>query len=398
MRVPGFKGSSNLPDSCPLIPCPLYLRPFILKQTNISENIIECLGAGVIGVDTSLFITVYNQAAERISGLSRSVTMGKPLPEVFPKDIWLSEIMKKTLKEGKVFIEHENIISQRMGNTVPVAATTTTVLNPTNGNIIGAAALLRDLSSIKSIQEESVRKDRLTFLGTFAAGVAHEVKNPLGGIRGAAQLLARRIKEKELTEYTAVIVREVDRLNKILEEVLDFANPRKINPLPINIHEVLDTIILLGDAMAQNKEVRIIKSYDPSLPLITGDKEPLTQVFLNLIKNSIEAVARDGEIMVNTRVLTDFHLVEGREANIHSGHKTAKMASIEIKDNGCGISKENMEKIFTPFFTTKAKGSGLGLALSFRIIKEHGGFFRIESTEGKGTTISVFLPIAEIAL
>lgn len=349
-------------------------------------------------MDTSLFITVYNQAAERISGLSRSVIMGKPLSEVFPKDIWLSEIMKKTLKEGKVFIEHENIISQRMGHTVPVAATTTTVLNPANGDIIGAAALLRDLSSIKSIQEESVRKDRLTFLGTFAAGVAHEVKNPLGGIRGAAQLLARRIKEKELTEYTAVIVREVDRLNKILEDVLDFANPRKINPLPINIHEVLDTIILLGDAMAQNKEVRIIKSYDPSLPLITGDKEPLTQVFLNLIKNSIEAVARDGEIMVNTRVLTDFHLVEGSEANIHSGHKTAKMASIEIKDNGCGISKENMEKIFTPFFTTKAKGSGLGLALSFRIIKEHGGFFRIESTEGKGTTISVFLPIAEIEL
>ena len=375
-----------------------------MKQTYISENIIECLGEGVICIDTSLIITVYNQAAERISGLSRSLTIGKYISDIFPKDTWFTEILKKTLREGKIFIEHENIIYQRgaqikpgVDGIVPINVSTS-VITDSNGDMIGAVALLRDLSSIKTIQEESVRKDRLAFLGTFAAGVAHEVKNPLGGIRGAAQLLSRRIKEKGLTEYTNVIVREVDRLNKILEEVLDFANPRKINPLPINIHEVLDTIILLGDAMAQNKEVRIIKSYDPSLPLITGDKEPLTQVFLNLIKNSIEAVARDGEIMVNTRVLTDFHLVEGREANIHSGHKTAKMASIEIKDNGCGISKENMEKIFTPFFTTKAKGSGLGLALSFRIIKEHGGFFRIESTEGKGTTISVFLPIAEIAL
>jgi len=375
-----------------------------VKQTYISENIIECLGEGVICIDTSLIITVYNQAAERISGLSRSLAIGKHISDIFPKDTWFTEILKKTLREGKIFIEHENIIYQRgaqikpgVDGIVPINVSTS-VITDSNGDMIGAVALLRDLSSIKTIQEESVRKDRLAFLGTFAAGVAHEVKNPLGGIRGAAQLLSRRIKEKGLTEYTNVIVREVDRLNKILEEVLDFANPRKINPLPINIHEVLDTIILLGDAMAQNKEVRIIKSYDPSLPLITGDKEPLTQVFLNLIKNSIEAVTRDGEIMVNTRVLTDFHLVEGREANIHSGHKTAKMASIEIKDNGCGISKENMEKIFTPFFTTKAKGSGLGLALSFRIIKEHGGFFRIESTEGKGTTISVFLPIAEIEL
>ncbi|MBI3755387.1 MAG: PAS domain-containing protein, partial [Deltaproteobacteria bacterium] len=103
-------------------------------QANICENIIECLGEGVVGIDTSMIITVYNQAAERISGLSRSLTVGKALSDVFPKDTWLTEIMEKTLKAGKVFIEHENIISQRMGNSVPVAVTTTTVLNPTNGD------------------------------------------------------------------------------------------------------------------------------------------------------------------------------------------------------------------------------------------------------------------------
>lgn len=364
-----------------------------MKQVNISENIIECLGEGIIGIDTSMIITIYNQAAERISGLSSSLTVGKHISDIFPKDTWFTEILKKTLREGKIFIEHENIIYQRgaqikpgVDGIVPINVSTS-VITDSNGDIIGAVALLRDLSSIKTIQEESVRKDRLAFLGTFAAGVAHEVKNPLGGIRGAAQLLSRRIKEKGLTEYTDVIVREVDRLNKILEEVLDFANPRKINPVPINIHEILNTVILLGDAMAQERAVRIIKSYDPSLPSVIGDREHLIQVFLNIVKNGIEAVDKGGEIVVNTRILTDFHLVE-------EGYKAAKMASVEIKDNGCGISKENMEKIFTPFFTTKAKGSGLGLALCFRIVKEHGGFFRIESSVGKGTTVSVFLPVA----
>jgi two-component system nitrogen regulation sensor histidine kinase GlnL len=361
-----------------------------LKQANIGENIIECLGEGVIGIDADMIITAYNNAAERISGLSRSLTIGKLLRDVFPNDTWFTEILEKTLKQGKIFIEHENIICQRMaggmGGVVPVGLTTSTVLD-NNGTIIGAVALLRDLSSLKPIKEESVRKDRLAFLGTFAAGVAHEVKNPLGGIRGAAQLLSRKVKEKGLTEYTDIIIREVDRLNKILEEILDFANPRRINPQPINIHEVLDTVILLGNSMTQGKAVNIVKSYDPSLPQVLGDKEHLIQVFLNLLKNSIEAVDKNGEVLVNTRILTDFHLIK-------EGYRGGKMASIEVQDNGCGISEYDMEKLFTPFFTTKAKGSGLGLALSFRIIKEHGGFFKIDSTPGKGTTVSVFLPIA----
>jgi len=358
-----------------------------MEQTNICENIIEYLGEGVIGIDTGRLITVYNQAAERISGLSRALTIGRPLKNIFSKDTWLTDMLEKTLKQGKVFIEHDNIISQRLGGMAPVRVTTSTVLD-SNGTIIGAVALLRDLSGIKPIKEESVRKDRLAFLGTFAAGIAHEVKNPLGGIRGAAQLLSRKVQEKGLTDYTEIIIREVDRLNNILEEVLEFANPRKIKPLPINIHEVLDTVILLGNGMTQEKSLHIIKVYDPSLPQVLGDKEHLIQVFLNLIKNSIEAVDKNGEIMVNTKMLTDFHLVE-------EGYKGGKMASVEIKDNGCGISKENMEKIFTPFFTTKARGSGLGLALSFRIIKEHGGFFKIDSTTGKGTVVSIFLPIVE---
>lgn len=375
-------------------------KDFILKQANIGENIVECLGEGVVGIDTGMIITVYNQTAERVSGVGRTLTIGKPLRDVFPKDTWLADMLEQTLKQGKLFIEYENIISRRIGGGMeemaPVGVTTSTVLDP-NGDIIGAVALLRDLSSIKSIKEESIRKDRLAFLGTFAAGIAHEVKNPLGGIRGAAQLLSRKVKETGLIEYTDVIIREVDRLNKILEEVLDFANPRKINPLPINIHEVLDTVILLGGAMSREKAAHIInikKNYDPSLPPVVGDKEHLTQVFLNLIKNSIEAVDKDGEIMVSTRVITDFHIVEEGGELIQRMGRAAKMASIEIKDKGCGISRHDMEKLFTPFSTTKAKGSGLGLALSFRIIKEHGGFFRIESEKGKGTAVSIYLPIA----
>lgn len=354
---------------------------------NIYENIIESLAEGIVGVDNALKITVFNQTLEKITGTSSSTAIEKPLNDVFQKDQWLCEIIEKTIKECKVFSEYEGSIFQKYGNPKHVSITTAPIFTQ-NGDLSGAVAILKDLSHIKPIEEDSQRTERLAFIGAFAANLAHEVKNPLGGIRGAAQLLSRRLKQKEHTEYTDLIIRESDRLNKLLEDILDFSNPRKINPAPTNIHKILDNVISIQNYTAIEKGASIIKEYDPSIPSILGDNEQLTQVFLNIVKNSIEAVKNKGEIKVATRFLTDFHLVE-------EGYKGGKMVEVQIKDNGSGISKANIEKIFTPFFTTKKKGSGLGLAISLKIIKEHNGFFKIDSVEGKGTVVSVLLPIAK---
>jgi two-component system nitrogen regulation sensor histidine kinase GlnL len=357
-----------------------------LKTTPSYENIIENLGEGVICVDPSMAVIVFNQSAERMTGLSRAQVLEKPIGKVFTRDLWLVEILEKTVKEQKLFSEYEERLHRRLSEPLPVGVTTSQVFD-IEGNITGAVALIKDLSGIMSLETESLRKERLAYIGTFAMNLAHEVKNPLGGIRGAAQLLSKKIKAEGLADYTDVIIRAVDRLDIIVKEMLDFARPGKIEKRGLNIHKVLDEVVLL--LTEGHKGPTLVKEYDPSLPPVLGDEDKLTQVLLNLIKNAREAVGeKEGEVRLITRMVTDFHLVE-------EGSKEAKLATVEIRDTGCGIPPENLEKVFTPFFTTKPGGSGLGMAISYRIIKEHGGFLTIDSKPGEGTRVDVYLPTAE---
>jgi len=353
------------------------------------EDILENLVEGVVAVDLDMNVRVFNQSAEKITETSRSMAIGRPLNDLFRLDLRVVEILEKTLKEGRLFAEYEVKLHRKFSGEAPVGITTSQVFDA-NGNLSGAAALIKDLSGIKSIEAGSLRKERLAYIGAFASSLAHEIKNPLTGIRGAAQLLSRRIKDRDLKEYTGVIMSEADRLNAILDDLLDFARPAALNRKNVNIHMVLDSVILLLQEGAEEGGAtpRFMKEYDPSLPPVFGDEHQLTQVFLNLIKNAKEALTEDGAIHVLTRMITEFHLVE-------AGSPGGKMAAVEIRDNGCGIKSEDLENIFTPFFTTKPKGSGLGMAISLKIVKEHGGLLKIDSSPGKGTTVAVYLPIAE---
>lgn len=349
------------------------------------EEIVENLSEGVIGVDASMSVGVFNQSAEKITETSRLSVIGKSLKDAFPRDPRLVEMIEKTLLEGRLFAEYEEKLHRRFSGPVPVGITTSQIFD-NNGALTGAVALLKDLSGIKSLEAGSLRKERLAYIGTFAANLAHEIKNPLGGIRGAAQLLSKRVKEDErLVEYAGIIIKEADRLDGIVNNMLDFAKPAKLRKKPVNIHKVLDSVILLMDGNTEG--ISIVREYDPSIPAVMGDEGQLTQTFLNLVKNAKEALGKKGRISIGTRMMTDFHLVE-------AGAAGRRMAAIEIADNGCGIAPEDLEKIFTPFFTTKAKGSGLGMAISLKIIKEHSGFLKIDSEPGKGTRVQVVLPLA----
>lgn len=349
------------------------------------EEIVENLSEGVIAVDRDMAVKVFNQSAEKIMEVSRSVVIGKPLKDVFKRDIRLFEMLESTLKNGRLFAEYEEKVYRKFSGELPVGITTSQIFD-NEGNLNGAVALIKDLSGIKSLEEGSLRKERLAYIGTFAANLAHEIKNPLSGIRGAAQLLSRKVKDEKLNEYMSVIMKEADRLNGILNDMLDFARPAKLKKKDVNIHIVLDSVVLL---LQESGSAAYIKSYDPSLPPVFGDEGQLTQVFLNLIKNAKESLTKEGSIEITTR-LTEFHIAE-------QGSAGGKMAAIEIKDNGCGIKPDDLEKIFTPFFTTKAKGSGLGMAISLKIIKDHGGLLKIDSKPGKGTAVSVYLPLSERA-
>ncbi|MBE9531437.1 MAG: PAS domain-containing protein, partial [Proteobacteria bacterium] len=211
-----------------------------------NEDIIENMTEGLIAIEpsTQMEVVVFNLGAEKITEMSREKVSGKPLAKSFSLDPWLVDIATKTLKEGKLYSEFEGTLQRKFSEPVPIRVSTNRIFDAL-GELSGATLTIKDLSGIKSIETEATRKDRLAYLGTFAAKLAHEVRNPLSGIRGAAQLVDRKITDPELKEFSTLIIDEVDRLALIVKEMLNFTRPAKLMTEPINIHRILDQVLLL---------------------------------------------------------------------------------------------------------------------------------------------------------
>jgi len=234
------------------------------------------------------------------------------------------------------------------------------------------------------------RGETLASAGRMAVGLAHEIRNPLGAIRGAVQLLDRELgPESSLHEYTRVLLSEVDRVNRIIEMLLNLAKPAPIHPMPLNLHQLLERIALLSEETARDRRVTIVRRYDPSLPPILGDEDRLLQVFHNLVRNAIESMADGGQLMLVTRV--SLGQLFGK-VDLGSGQRT--MVEVLVTDEGAGIPAAARARIFDPFFTTKEGGLGLGLAICHQVLEQHRGAIQVDSAEGRGTTVTCFLPIA----
>jgi two-component system nitrogen regulation sensor histidine kinase GlnL len=182
------------------------------------------------------------------------------------------------------------------------------------------------------------------------------------------------------------MIKEVERINFIIEELMDLGNPRPPEIGDVDLTKTLDDIILLQKEAARGHNINFLLKLDPSIPPIQGDENLLTRLFLNLIKNAREAISNGGEVSIETRISSSYHMTS-------PGRRSSPMVDITISDSGCGINPEEMERIFTPYFTTKSKGSGLGLAISQKIIEDHHGLLKIKSSPGEGTTMTVSLPL-----
>ena len=220
----------------------------------------------------------------------------------------------------------------------------------------------------------------------LAAGLAHEIKNPLAGLQGSAELLAREA-EGSARDYAAVIAREARRVDGLVRELLDLARPAALQSSPVNIHDVLRDVLVLGRGMPGADRVRFVERYDPSLPPLDADAEKLTQVLLNLVKNAIEAVADRPapQIALETAVAS----LRLRSAN----GRTHPLARVSVQDNGPGIPEAMLPRLFTPFSTSKPHGTGLGLAISRRIVEAHGGRIEVKNRAGGGAEANLFLPL-----
>jgi two-component system nitrogen regulation sensor histidine kinase GlnL len=358
-------------------------------SNNLSEyyaNVIDSVGDGVIVIDQKRTVTLINPAAEEITGVSRRQARGHLCSEIFAREEALLEMINKTSTTGMTISDYENIALTKGSHITPISVTTSPLLKD-DGEQIGTILVLRDLTNIRDLERAVRQADRLSTLGTLAAGLAHEIKNPLGGIKGSAQLLERELPEgSELRDYTGIMLKEAQRVNRIVDELLELASPRPLKQSKVNLHKTLGEILILQKRAVGNRKITFQQQFDPSIPPVLGDEALLIQLFLNLIKNAVEAVGDTGLIRVTSRVLSDYSMTQ-------KGERRARMVAIEISDDGPGIRKEEMEHIFTPFFTTKPIGTGLGLAICNKIVSEHRGMIKIDSDPTKGTTFTVTLPL-----
>jgi len=353
------------------------------------ETVLAGLPDAVIAVDDALRVVFWNAAAEALTGRSSRRAEGRSLKELLPPDASLTRHLAETVRTGESRGEGETTILTPDGHTIPVSIVTAPLFD--HGGTVGAAvAVLRDISRIRELEAEVRRGETLAAAGRMAVGLAHEIRNPLGAIRGAVQLLARELSPgSRFGEYTQVLIQEVDRVNRIIEQLLDLARPVQLRTGPLNLHQLLERVALLAAEGALAQGVTIVRRYDPSLPPILGDEDRLVQVFHNLVRNALDAMKGGGRLTLTTRIS-----LSPVFAKMDLGAGQRSMVEVQVTDEGTGIPARVQAKVFDPFFTTKERGLGLGLALCHRILEEHKGAVRIDSVEGRGTTVTCFLPIA----
>lgn len=350
------------------------------------QGIFDALLEGVVILDDLGRIELVNSEASRILDTAGDLSTGKELASVLGADHPACKIVEGVLRSHRASIHDEVEFPRRLAAPIPVDVAVSILGDGGRGNT-GIAIALRDRSHSRTLREEVSERERQESYGHIAAGIAHEVKNPLGGIRGAAELIGMDASNERNRKASELIVHEVDRISDLVDELMVFARGDQLKLESVNIHRPLDALLDLLQFERGYENIEIKRLYDPSLPEILGDTDRLQQAFLNLARNAMQAMEElGGTLVLSTRMTLDHRIV---------GPDGRPMPTIEISfsDTGPGIPTEIMSRLSTPFFTTKRKGTGLGLSVARHWIGRHGGRLHIESSEGEGTRIDVDLPL-----
>lgn len=328
-----------------------------------------------------------NPAAEALLELSDAQARGSHVHALFPPDganPWVAPLVTTALRDGTSQHQADGWLTRR-GKRV-LAAATCGPMHDGQGAANGAVLVLRDLTLERALEETTRRAERLTAFGSVVLGLAHEIRNPLSGIKGAARLLEQELVDAAQRRCTEIIVREVDRLEGLVAQLNLLREPRPLRRVRVNVHRLLHDVLGLQQRTPDWGQVALRTAFDPSLPPVLGDADQLTQVFLNLVRNAVEAMQGRGELHVTTRVET------GLQVRLPEG--TLMLASVTVGDTGPGIPPDAEPLLFAPFFSTKARSSGLGLPVCYRIVTEHAGTITHEPRAGGGAQFRVTLPLA----
>ena len=353
-----------------------YLVNRTLKQTqDYTRQVVASMANGLLSVDTHGKVISYNLLALKLLGLNESEVRGMDLNKII--DFKTSGIFQ-TLDQCMSVMDREINYRKKSGEMVPLALSITPIMGA-DKSCQGAVIILRDLREIKQLEEKVRRSEKMAAIGKLAAGVAHEIRNPLSSIKGFAQYLRQALKNKPREkEYAETMVLEVDRINQVVTDLLTFARPMEAELAPTDISELVEHTVRLvhDDAQSRNVSVQMNISDLSKIPL---DANQMTQAILNLLLNSLQAIHTGGQIEV------------GAELN-----PSDSRLKIWVEDDGTGIAADQKEKIFDPFFTTREKGTGLGLAIVHKIVENHNGEINLQcppAGKTRGCRFTIAIPI-----
>lgn len=343
-----------------------------------SDIILKSLDA-IIGFRNDCEIFIWNEGAERIFGYKKEEVLGKDFEFLIPENIRKKgekEFLINKVKEVGFISDYKTQRITKSGEIKEVSISRFPIFDEKH-ECIGNVGIIRDITNEMKLEKELREKENLALIGEVVSNIAHNLSNPLNIISGNADYLLLDKKENdEGYEELKVIIEETTRITKSIRQLLNFSKPVTLMKEPIDINAILEEIIEKTKFIAGNKEINFKKNLSKNLPETNADKDLIRDVFLNLINNSIQAISSKGTICIKTSKENNFIVTE-------------------ISDSGAGIPKENIDKIFKPFFSTKGYGKGTGLGLSFaeRVIKEHKGKIEVSSKPEKGTTFKISLPI-----
>jgi PAS domain S-box-containing protein len=360
-----------------------------LEEANLHrELVLSVMKGGVIAVDNSGRVNTVN--ASTISTLG-PIRMGQHLTTL-PKEI--AKLLGRILTDKAHISDFETVIESPDGGPVHVAMSASR-LTTADGEVKGAMAMIYDLTQIKRLEQHVARADQLSSIGTLAAGMAHEIKNPLVSIKTMTQLLLSKYDDADFrSTFSDIVPHEVERIDSIVSGLLDFARPKPTKYGQHDVRNIVEKVITLLDSQILKNNITLIAEFPDEPMSIYGDEQQLHQVFLNLALNAIDAMKG-----VATRVLRVRGAIETTHLSARDYLTVPDVECVKISfaDTGCGIANDSIKNLFTPFFTTKPHGSGLGLSVAHGIIKEHGGMIDVRSRPGEGAVFEVTLPIVGTA-
>jgi two-component system, sporulation sensor kinase E len=348
----------------------------LCRETALLSSILESVSDGILVVDHKGRILFLNDAAGETLGISHRSLVSKRLLD-HTADPELSRLFEESLRDQKAVIDRDvearhpkrmilrvNVMPYRVGDSQPP----------------GTIVILRDITAEKHRQAESFQSEKLEALVTLAAGVAHEIGNPLNSLAIHMQLMEREIQHlpkksrQKLTETLEVAKNEIKRLDDILRRFLGAIRPTQLHYKEVNINNLVESVLDFMYFEISEQDIAIEKEYDSRVPLALMDEDQIKQAFFNIIKNAIQAMPRGGVLRATTS-LRDSHVV------------------VTFSDTGVGVPEDKLNRVFEPFYTTKEGGSGLGLMMVYKIVKDHSGTVELTSQKGQGTTVTVSLPI-----